>query len=174
MMLFRYLDALPAIPDHLLSADDLINRDIVGYRDDMYIRYGISKNLITWIGENITKHINISGIQEITGEVPPHSDKRKWALNYILDTGGPEVHTNFLYQQEHELVREPGTRPIGLEHELSIVYSKVIEPYRWHILNTNVYHSVTGITGTRKAITIGINLPNVLDAIKGYAGSIYD
>lgn len=172
MFLFYYLDNLPKIPEELLNDPHLIQPDRIGFKDDMYVRLGISDALLMWLSENITKQVNIAGIQQITGEVPPHSDKRKWALNYLIDTGGPEVHTNFLSQTGHELIREPGTRPIGVDNELNVVYSKVIEPNRWHILNTNVYHSVTGVTGTRKAITVGINLPNGLDAIKGYAGSL--
>lgn len=167
MLIFNYLDWLPKIPKELLCDPHLSIPEQIGFKDDMYIRMGVSDNLKIWLAEHITKQVNLAGIQQITGDVPVHTDKRNWALNYILDTGGPNVHTNFLCQHGFEPVRGPSARPSGIEGELAVTNSVVIEPNRWHILNTHVYHSVTGVESMRRAITIGINLPNGIDAIKG-------
>jgi hypothetical protein len=67
---------------------------------------------------------------EGTGVHPTHIDYgRKYAINYIIDTGGKNVKTYWTDDSKDNIVKE-----------------LVIEPRRWHILKVNpAWHGVTGI-----------------------------
>lgn len=65
-----------------------------------------------------------------------HKDvHRTIAYNYIIESGGSLVKTNF-YNDNKELKE-----------------TYYIEPYKWHSLNVSLYHSVTNIERPRIAIT---------------------
>ncbi len=180
MMLFRYLDSLPPIPDHLLENAAV---DKIGFitkpgiaLEATYARWAINEQLIAWLQKNISQvvDVRIVGLQRMTWDneaeirsVKPHCDIRQWAVNYIIEPGGPAVTTTFYKELGQPLLREPGTR-ISPTAELEIVESRVIEPRRWHILNTNVLHGVEHVQTQRQAITIGLNTDSPLDVIKGY------
>lgn len=68
--------------------------------------------------------------QEGTGVHPTHIDYgRKYAINYIIDTGGTDVKTFWTDDTKKQIIKE-----------------LVIEPRRWHVIKVNpAWHGVTGI-----------------------------
>ena len=170
MFLYQYLDALPAIPSHLTVDSYIQDESQIGFRDGSYARWAATPSLLQWLEENISSQVNLAGVQIITRDVPSHCDKRKWALNYIIDTGGDNVVTNFQQVIGEELLQPPATRTTHNSKSFNPLCSVVLKPNHWHLLNTNVLHSVVGITGVRTAITIGLNTVNPFDTIKGYNG----
>ena len=131
------------------------NHDI--FRDDEYRQY---------FRELRAYHV-VEGM--IFSHIPLHSDKRHWALNYIIDPGGTAVKTGFHKLAGEPTLQPPSARAWNAAHSEEIC-SVVLEPFRWHIINTHVLHSVTGVTGTRKAVTLGLNRENPFDDIKNYSG----
>jgi hypothetical protein len=106
-------------------------------------------------------------------KVNPHCDKRRWALNYVFQTGGPDVSTTLYQEKGHDLVRQPGCRLTNFD-ALDVVESVVVAPCKWHLLSTRVLHGVTNVNTVRKAVTIGLNVDNPFTVIKGYENiSIY-
>ena len=184
MFLFKYLDSLPPVPaELLLDPIPNYNKDNIGFQDGgtnwydaTYTRWGTNEPLLAWLRENITDVVGLAGIQIMNWpdhvpagkrKVNPHCDKRKWALNYVYETGGPSVATTFYCEKGLNRVRGPGTRLTNFD-SLEILESVVVEPNRWHIISTNVLHGVTNVHTTRKAVTIGLNIDDPLEAIKGY------
>jgi hypothetical protein len=169
MILFNYLSALPPVPDHLLQDPYLPDESRIGFRDGEYTRWALRYKLEDWLYNNISDQIFISGIQIITGDIPMHTDKRHWALNYIIDPGGSEVRTTLHKLPGEAVLRPPSARAWDAAQSEEL-FSVVIAPGRWHILNTHVLHSVTGVTGKRMAVTMGLNGDNPFAHIKGYTG----
>jgi hypothetical protein len=177
MLLFQYLDALPSIPLHLLNNPTI---DMIGFSEHRlpdeanYTRWSINNSLVEWLLTNITTNVNMAGLQKITWNdqvcagdriINPHCDKRKWAINYIIETGGPAVTTTFYHQPNFSVLRDPATRvPVGTE--LKMIKQVIIEPNKWHILNTNVLHGVENVETQRQAITIGLNTDFPLEHIR--------
>ena len=170
MFLYQYLDALPAIPSHLTVDPCIRDESQIGFRDGSYARWAATPSLLEWLEKNISNQVNIAGVQIITRDVPSHCDKRKWALNYIIDTGGDNVVTSFQQIVGEDLVQPPATRTTRIDKPFNSLCSVVLKQNRWHLLNTNILHSVAGITGVRTAVTIGLNTVNPFDTIKGYNG----
>jgi hypothetical protein len=70
---------------------------------------------------------------------PIHIDtRRNFTYNYLIDCGGDEVYTNFY------------------DKDLNLIEQHCIEPFRWHRLNVECLHNVTGTTPgrTRVALTV--------------------
>lgn len=135
----------------------------------MYARWAPKPELKDWIFQNISEDIRLAGVQIITDDVPMHCDKRKWALNYLVETGGDQVITGFFKLRGQPTVQPPAARAKYVLGAEEIVKTTFVTG-RWHLLNTNVMHSVVGVTGRRVAITVGFNEDNPFDCIKGYQG----
>lgn len=169
MIIYQYLDALPPVPAHLAVSPAIPDESQIGFQDGLYTRWSAQPELVEWIRENITEEIKLAGVQTIGGDVPLHCDKRKWALNYLVDLGGPNVVTGF-HKLPHQPVMQPPATRAKFATDAEEITSTTFTKGRWHLLNTNVLHSVTGVTGKRVAITIGFNADNPFSVIKGYAG----
>lgn len=154
-MLFSYLN-FPQLPEELellcLKNIDLIDNDL--RLNELNKLEGIGHNITyipplvqQWILKNIlvsnfnplpvemtTKTmLHVSHYikhQEGTGVHPAHIDYgRKYAINYIINTGGDTVKTYWFDTSKNNIIKEI-----------------VIEPRRWHILKVNPdWHGVTGI-----------------------------
>lgn len=163
------MPALPTIPAHLIKSPILVDKSQIGFTDDSYSRWSAKPDLVDWLKEHISDSVQLAGVQVISSDVPLHCDKRKWALNYLIELGGDNVTTGFYKLPGKDVIQPPGSRYAFArdEEELCITNFRVGE---WHLLNTNVLHKVTGITGKRVAITIGLNSENPFEAIKGYQG----
>ena len=97
--------------------------------------------------------------------VPAHCDKRLWAVNYILKTGGSGVTTTFYQEVGQPILREPATR-VQENAKLDVIDQVIIEPFRWHILSTVVLHGVENIESQRQAVTLGLNSTDPFSELK--------
>lgn len=169
MLLYQYLDALPPIPAHLTKNPEIPDESKIGFRDGIYARWAPRPELKEWLSNNVSTDVTLAGVQTIEGDVPLHCDKRKWALNYILDTGGSSVVTGF-YKLPKESTLQPPAARAKFANDAEELATVVFVPGRWHLLNTHILHSVSGVIGKRVAVTIGLNSVNPFDEIKGYTG----
>lgn len=181
MLLFQYLDALPVIPIELLR-DPVVPEIAITFRANIaanYTRWGIKQDLQDWLHNNITTNLALAGLQTMTWseghdqrkDVLPHCDRRNWAINFIIEPGGPAVTTSFYLEPGQPTFRPAGCR-IDRHDKLIQVWSGVIEPGRWHIINTRVLHGVENVATQRRAVTIGINSSNPFADIHGYSGLV--
>lgn len=169
MLLYQYLTALPPIPTHLTKSPILVDKNQIGFTDDSYSRWAAKSDLVDWLKEHISESVTLAGVQVISSDVPLHCDKRKWALNYLIEAGGENVVTGFYKLPEKDAIQPPGSRYAFARDEEELC-STTFRLNSWHLLNTNVLHKVTGVTGKRVAITIGLNSDNPFDEIKRYQG----
>jgi hypothetical protein len=169
MILFQYLDQLPRIPEELLVNPYIPDPKQIGFQDTGYTRWAIQPELKSWLANNISQDVDIAGYQVISQDVNAHCDKRLWAVNYIIDTGGPTV-TTALWQQPGLPVSREASVKIPEYAKLHLLESVCIEPGRWHILNTRVLHSVKGIKTQRSAITVGLTDPDPFSLINHCQG----
>jgi len=169
-MLFRYLDHLLPIPAHLTVKPADYDLTKIGKQDNAYnyVRWPASADLRDWLHQNICSDLSIAGVQIITGEVALHRDKRQWALNYLLDTGGSNVITSW-----HRIPGVPDVEPLNpdtaaraLASTLEQLESQCVELNRWHLISTEVLHKVTGVESTRVAVSIGLNYNKPLMMIR--------
>ena len=173
MILFQYLNALPPIPEHLLQDPYLPDESKIGFQDGEYTRWALRYKLEDWLYNNISQQVFISGLQIITGDIPLHCDKRHWALNYIIDPGGDTVKTSLHKLPGEPTLQKPSARAWNATQSEEL-YSVIIEPFRWHIINTHVLHRVDGVTGKRLAVTMGLNGDDPFKQIKNYGGLLSD
>lgn len=183
MLLFQYLPRLP-LPDPTYFKDTsnwILNfnkqtADSINESGIHYSLWNLPVAIEQWIDLNIinsrafTSQIDFRTFQA-TGSSSMllcHTDYiRKWALTCLLDCGGSEVYTNFYIEPGYPLIREQGLKFIN--NKLTKIYSVKIQPLRWHLLNTEVIHSVTGLTDTRKSVTIGFTTDDPFEYIRGYS-----
>lgn len=92
--------------------------------------------LETWLEDNIAPDL-IWGIQVIDGNLAKHQDTPTTVkITYIFDEGGSDVFTYF-YNNKNEIIEKIK-----------------IEPFRWHIINVNVPHSVSGVEDGKRRISL--------------------
>ena len=174
-MLFSYLN-LPALPLELeqlcLDNIDLIDND--ARLLELNKKEGIGHSITyiphvvqNWLLQNILLQnfnpvpsemtantmLHVSHYikhQEGTGVHPTHIDYgRKYAINYVINTGGDNVKTFWTDDSKNNIIKEI-----------------VIEPRRWHILKVNpAWHGVTGIRigKLRTIISICFSPPDNID-----------
>lgn len=182
MILFYYLDKLPAVPMHIVNS--LLNLNLAPhnavseYDPKAAKRFKLPDDVETWLDNNI---VNIPGYASRYASVrtfipnskqsvlAPHTDtRRKWAISFALDTGGDNTYTNFYLESGQLLARDINIIWDNSRDELLKVHSVKIEKFRWHILNTHVLHDITGLTHPRKMLTIGTMIDNPFTIIKEY------
>ena len=114
-----------------------------------YSWYIPSELLQTWCHKNISPDI-FFGIQVIAGRMPMHKDfgptpdsRTELKFNYIIDTGGDNVVTNY-YSDDKELIE-----------------SHILAPGIWYMLNVRVNHDVQNIEiGQQRIAITGRILPS--------------
>jgi len=186
MLLFQYLDFLPPIPSELISELEITNSDhyirqhdkkrknIPAHMASVFERLNINNTMLDWLRDNISSSFNFAGLQQMTWPdeatpgkrlVIPHTDKeRDWAVNYLFEPGGPNVTTTFYQQPNFPLVRE---YDIFLSPNIVTVHEQfIIEPYRWHLMKSNVLHGVENVETLRQAITLGFVTDDPLSLLK--------
>ena len=169
MLIFQYLDRLPKIPPALLQDPYIPDPDQIGFQDIGYTRWALQPKLKSWLAENISQDVAIAGYQVISQDVNAHFDRRHWAINYVIDTGGSNVVTAFFKDRKSPMQVDEIYR-LDQNEQLDLLFDRCVEPGRWHILNTHVLHSVKGIETERSAITVGLNTVNPFDQIRQYQG----
>ena len=114
-----------------------------------YTWYKPSDQLQKWCQKNISPDI-FFGIQMIVEKMPMHKDfgptpdsRTELKFNYIIETGGDAVVTNY-YTDSAELIE-----------------SHILEPNIWYIINVRVNHDVQNIdSGKRRVAITGRILPS--------------
>lgn len=176
MILFQYLDDLPAVPDHLVAkvldsldsmpVDHAVPPRAVLIGDKQvenitYNRHRAIDPLTQWIHQHISSQYISFGVQVQTPKPDsnthfPHTDTlpRIWALNYNLDPGGDSAITSWYQQRGHPVVRPGSYKPCDIA-QLDVLESVQIQPHKWHLFNTQVLHAVANIHRPRIAITLG-------------------
>lgn len=128
---FRYLN-LPPIPENLL---DQLPRDFDSYQRKDPGKWGDgykwtdshNQDINAWCQANICDSM-YWGFQIIKSDLAPHIDNgTKYKLVYLIDTGGPDILTEWFDQ------------------ELNQVDSVILEAKRWHMLKVDSLHSVRGL-----------------------------
>ena len=161
MSFFTYVD-FPAVPEELFeyAYDAIQNQPLLLDRKRMietanavtdksidhlldteraYHRFIVAKPLSDYIYTFLEPDYEVY-MQTIKGGMRTaiHIDlDRHYVYNYIIDTGGPRVFTNWYNSQR------------------KIIESVEIEPFRWHQIDVSQLHNVSGATPgrTRLAIT---------------------
>ncbi len=153
----KYLD-LPTIPKELASsAADIINLPLWGlnaggggfHKNDNYSTRKLTSPLRSWLSENLNFEF-VGNYIVFNGPVLPHKDMRQYACNYIVDPGGDDIRTTVwdgqLSSTQYNLYQGDSERQGDKVSDTSLteLQSMVIEPFRWHSLRTDLFHSVTG------------------------------
>jgi hypothetical protein len=88
-------------------------------------------------------------------------------LELILqaDSLTTQVRHTFYHHPNKSVIQAPATR-ISNDTKLKIIKQVVIEPGKWHIINTHVLHGVTNVETQRTAITIGLNADDPFAKLK--------
>jgi hypothetical protein len=119
------------------------------------------EELTKWVKENITLPYRGVNIQVMSGGefVAPHIDEiRKGGLNYIIQTGGPDVKTK-LYKPKLEYANLKVTpQTVFLYDTIDEVYSETLSINKWHILDVTQIHSVNNLDPLGVRISISVSL----------------
>ena len=137
-MTYRFLE-LPSVPAHLiLPVDEALKlENIFGGYTDNYTIHEVQDELRDYLQVLFPDYTKFR-YQTLKKEIPVHKDRgRDIAVNYIIDTGGEDARTVW-YEEDY-------TTPT---HDVQLPKN------RWHELRVDTYHSVTGITSLRYAITV--------------------
>ena len=184
MILFQYLDDLPPVPNDIVSniltnvrsqqIDHAVPHRNIDLKDRtvknvVYNRHRATDELINWIRKNISINYESLGVQ-IQDPNPdnqrhfPHTDTspRHWVLNYNIQPGGGNVITSWYQENGYPVLREGTTRPKDVD-QLELIQSVCVEPFRWHLLNTQVLHGVENIEHSRIAVTVGFETNPIED-----------
>jgi hypothetical protein len=170
---YCYLDFLPQIPKNLLEHyDNNVNNPFhVSLRNrknniDIDVHHITDIKLKTWLKFNICQDADsytasfAQGTNNISSQLPHVDFSRRYTLNYILDTGGDNVLTNFYCEDGFNLLRTDIPDRSYQYKNLNLIDSVQFEPNRWHILNTKIIHGVTNIISPRISVQIGLGQTN--------------
>ena len=136
----EYLD-LPKVPESIIQPTKAILQKQSTHPYAKPINSDLNDWLNNMFGREITACYQIIG--EILPGLAPHKDRngRIRGYNYIIQTGGNNVYTT-TYDQS-----------------MNIVDEVVLEPNRWHRLDTGEWHSVHGIGVNDIRIAITVTYP---------------
>ena len=137
-MTYRFLE-LPSVPEHLILPveETLKLENIFGGHTNNYTIHEVQDELREYLQALFPDYTKFR-YQTLREEIPVHKDRgRDIAVNYIIDAGGEDACTVW-YEEDY-------TTPT---HDVQLPV------HRWHELRVDTYHSVTGITGLRYAITV--------------------
>lgn len=139
------------------------NGETIGH--SYYARFDISTELKTWVDSNITnEYVNV-GLSHMWGEPVnlPHTDHtRDVTMLYLFDTGGPSVETKFWQRQGFPIHHENTDKEYNYNpqqpltyDDLDLLYTEVLEPNCWYILDARCIHSVEGMISSRISLQLG-------------------
>jgi len=141
---------IPKIPEHLiLPLEETLELENIFEGDsDNYTIHNVQKELKEYL-QPLFPNYSLFRYQTMINEIPVHVDgSRDFAINYIIDPGGDNVHTVW-YEED----RITSTQDVKFPAQ------------QWHEIQVNLYHNVTGITGRRYGITIAHRtIDNKIDA----------
>jgi len=184
MKLYQEISYLPSIPEDFLSftlsTESLvtdIGYGVKHYKNNKLVNpciysYGqIDKGLLSdWILKEL-KDFKFSLIQfqtqspsgNLSSTHVVHADvKRKYALNYIIKTGGDKVITSWYHEKGKPLHRTKSSGGkqsddgIVNYENLVLLDSTIFQPSKWYLLNVGILHDVDNIISNRESITLSI------------------
>jgi hypothetical protein len=141
---FEYIDFLPCVPEELIT-EALTTIDATNYwlnkKSDSYRVFPGTEKLYNFIHSHLNEQYRVT-VQVISNTLPIHVDiGRSVVFNYIIDTGGDDIHTIF-YSKNNE--------------DYTIIESHNIKPFKWHRLNVATPHSVSTISPNNKRISLSV------------------
>ena len=182
-MLSRFVKPLnlPDVPKSLWPDLDLFDNDavtpawsnrprtatkqgqVVGHSH--YSRYDIDASLKIWIHDNIAEDYKNIGLSRMWGQPVnlPHTDHtRDVTMLYLFDCGGSQVYTKFWQRKGYPLHHDNQDPQYHYNHnqpdtydDLDLVFSTVLQPFKWYMLDARCIHSVEGMTGGRVSLQLG-------------------
>ena len=120
------------------------------------LRYRFNTEDEQWINDNITSEFERanSGVMFFDHEQLPHTDTtRKYVLLYNIETGGPNATLSFWQELGHSINRTRGLAVDRGEH-LELLESITGPDRCWYLLNTQVLHSVEGVSERRTNLQV--------------------
>lgn len=146
MLNFEYIDFLPTVPDELIKEIyESINAPNywLNKKTDSYSVFPGTEKIYNFIHSQLDTRYRAS-IQVIKNTIPIHIDiGRSIVFNYIIDTGGDNIHTIF-YSKNND--------------DYTVIESHCIESFKWHKLNVATPHSVSTILPNNKRISLSVFL----------------
>ncbi len=156
----KYMDEFPSIPSDLIpTIEQITNSQYFGNHESVeklrhpfaikyYSTRKVNQSLKEWLLENF-KFDFVAMFIIFNANMDPHKDLRNYTYNYIIDTGGDNIHTNVFsgevgrkkVEKWHEVRGEASNNAAS---ELTLLESVCLESMRWHYLRTDLNHSVTG------------------------------
>ena len=143
-MHINYLN-LPNPPDNLLeSIEQILQKPKRQFQSGMATGYigqfrsvEIDEPLRDWLKTIFNFKFNVQ-YQIIQDDVLLHKDKRQYAFNYLLSTGGDNVKTS-IYDDDKNLIE-----------------SVTIQPKTWHSIETHYYHDVQNIENGKVRVALSV------------------
>jgi len=135
----KYIN-LPNIPPQVIDTIKFTKNDLAIARSDIGYKSSdaSTKILNEWAREYISKEIFLN-YQLITNSVAIHKDEStKSKLLYVIEPGGTDVLTSFYTDQA-------GT---------DLLFKTIIQPFRWCIFETDVWHRVSNIDSDKLRFAI--------------------
>jgi hypothetical protein len=170
--LAQQLDRL--IPEHLLGLPDQIHTPTergangvinqVQYKNFDHTKSGqivyheLPADFVAWVNQHVVATYKRATIAVHHGEIaPPHTDYlRQYGINYIHQLGGDCVTTVWYQEIGKPVVREGRTRQPDYA-KLTVVDQVVLPANQWHVLRTDVLHSVENLQSNRIRISVDID-----------------
>jgi hypothetical protein len=117
---------MPSVPQHVVTEIyNCVDQGTSAVVHDNYSWMPANEQIQTWCKNNISPDM-YWGLQIISGDLKMHKDiGTQVKFNYIIDTAGPHVVTNF-YNDSLELIE-----------------SVTLHPHTWYIMDVTLYHSVS-------------------------------
>jgi hypothetical protein len=168
----KYMDEFPLIPADILPTNQEIidspyfgnHESVESKRHSFSLKYystrKVNQSLKEWLLDTFNQWEFAAGFVLFNANMEPHKDLRDYTYNYILDTGGEDIHTNVFSGEVHkEKVTKwhevRGGNNIEKTEELKLLESVCLEKHRWHYLRTDLNHGVTG-THIRPRIILSV------------------
>jgi hypothetical protein len=169
-------EQLLGLPDQVYTptqpgADGAVN--YIQYKNFDHSKHGqiiyheLPKEFIEWIEHNITDTYERVKFSVHHGEIaPPHTDLlRQFGINYIHQLGGDQVKT--VWYQE---IGKPVVRDMAQEGrvrqpdyaKLTVLDQVVLPAHQWHVLRTDILHSVENLQHNRIRIAIDLSKEAVM------------
>jgi hypothetical protein len=123
--------------------------------------YDPSEKIIKWVSENIPekiKKIHINEMTEGTHLVPHIDEMRIRAINYVIETGGSNVTTNFYRVKKKYQHLKASPRTYIPRNKLIPIEKICIQKEKWHSLSVQQIHDVRNIKLGKRRIILTLSV----------------
>jgi hypothetical protein len=145
------------------------------YKGHLAYRYWISEEFDDWVQTHFKQESIGCGINIIEHQGPffaPHVDaNRSFSIHYLLDTGGDDVYTVWWKQKGKDIYRPDLKNNWNVEdtirdyNDIEEIDRVKLKKHSWTCINTDILHSVEGLTRPRIAIQISRKVfPDFIDS----------